>query len=766
MRIIYWILIWLCCWQVSVAQTTMTVSGYVTDLRTGEALIGVSVFDTLSHQGTATNGYGFYSLVLPAGSRSIRFSYVGYQTGWLAIGGTTDQVLNMGLTSETQTLQQVVVEASPEAVVELQTFDKQNLTMDQVRKLPLFLAEPDVIKAVQLQPGIKTLGDGSSGMFVRGGSNDQNLILIDEAPIYNPSHMFGLVSVFNPQAVNSVQLYKSNMPARYGGRVAAVLDTKMKEGNKYDTELTATLSPMVSSLTINGPIREGKASYFASVRKSLIDLAVNPGASFFLVPGFYDLNLKINAPIGPKDRLYASYYQGEDQLRTAEGFSNDWGNRIGSLRWNRQWSAKLFTNLSLIYSDYDNQVLFQDSLRNYSWLTGVEDLHPKLDIYYYLNAQHSFEAGLGTIVHRFTPGQSDQPSTSLPEIRALEHAAYLQHDAQWSPKFGMQYGLRFSVFQNYGAYEWFEFDEQYRITGRASNEDGIYHTRWLLEPRMSLTYMPTPSQNLKLSYTRNAQYLQVLQNNALAYTSLETWLPTTPNTEPIIADAVASSWEYHKGENTVRLTGYYKWIQHQLDFVDHAQLTENPGIEAEIREGNGQAYGIEVETEQVTGPVSWQASYTWSRALRTVPDINNGLPYRAPFDIPHDGRVTGVYSINDRWEASANFVIMSGRPVTLPIGFFIDGDDRRPVPIYTERNGGRMPVYHRLDLGVSYTTLPRPDRPGTWSFGFSVFNAYGRKNPIGYAFRYDPQVRDVVPLQYILFRTLPSFSIRYNLTFK
>ncbi|HAP60666.1 MAG TPA: hypothetical protein DCR93_14615, partial [Cytophagales bacterium] len=693
MRTYVWLILCLASWQASWAQSSLTVSGYVTDQSTGEALIGVTVYDTTSRQGTVTNGYGFYSLTLTtAVSRGLRFSYVGYRTGWLAVGASEDQELDIGLVPQTQTLQQVVVEASLEEVVEIRTFDRQNLTMEQVRKLPLFLAEPDVIKAVQLQPGIKTLGDGSSGMFVRGGSNDQNLILIDEAPIYNPSHMFGLVSVFNPLAVNSVQLYKSNMPARYGGRVAAVLDTKMKEGNRYSTQLAATLSPLVSSLTLNGPIRKGGASYFVSARKSLIDLAFEPGGALFLVPGFYDFNLKVNAPLGTKDRLYASYYQGADQLRTAEGFSNDWGNRIGSVRWNRQWNAKLFTNLSIIYSDYDNQVLFRDSLRDYSWLTGIEDLNPKLDVYYYLNAKHTIEAGMGTIIHRFTPGQSADPATSLPEIQALEHGVYIQHDAQWGDRLGMQYGLRFSLFQNYGHHTWFEFNENYQVTGTATSQDGIYHSQSAWEPRLSVRYQPSTQQSVKVSYARNAQYLQVLQNNALAYTSLETWFPTTPNIAPIVSDALATSWEYRQEKNLIRLTGYYKWLHNQLDYVDHAQLVENPRIVSETRTGEARAYGVELETEQSTGPVTWQASYTWSRALRTVPGINRGETYRAPFDIPHDGRITGVYTLNDRWEASANFVAMSGRPVTLPIGFFIDGDDRRPVPIYTDRNGGRMPV--------------------------------------------------------------------------
>jgi hypothetical protein len=741
------------------AQQNFTIRGYVKDKNTGEVLIGATIYEKSLYKGTVTNGYGFYSFSLPTGKYTINFSYLGYESFDFEINLMQNISKDIFLENSSVNLESITVTAeSSTKPLAINEFSTEKLTMKNIRQLPAMFGEADVIKAIQLQSGVKTLGDGSSGMFVRGGSSDQNLILIDEAPIYNPSHLFGLISVFNPDALNHVDLYKSNMPAQYGGRVSSVIDCKMKEGNMYDYDFSAGLSPFSTILSANGPIIKEKSSFFISGRKSLIDIFFKPGPNLALVPVFYDLNLKINTKIGKNDRLFVSFYNGKDLLESVDGFYNKWGNTSGTLRWNRSLGSKLFLNTSFIISDYQNYLEFKDEGRNYKWLTGLNDMNLKFDLSYYLRPGNVIKVGAGSIYHQFIPGETADTLQSIPRIQAFEHAFYILNDIELLDWIGLNYGLRLSAFQNYGKATWFDYNEQYLPIKTNANQERVYQTYIYAEPRFSTNIKFSPDYSLKLAYARNVQYMQILQNNSLSYSSLETWFPANPNIKPIVVDAVSAGWFQNLSKRYfLSLELYYKTYQNQIDYIDHARLVNNPYIEGEIREGTATAYGAEFNLKREIGRLTGTISYTYSRALRKINDLNGNKEYNSPYDIPHDFRITTNFKINEKWNFNTAWMYMSGRPVTLPIGFY--SYQRNTVPIYSDRNSSRFPDYHRLDISFNYEPEKQTDRIN-WTMNFGIYNLYAKKNPLGYEFDSDYSTGQIKVYQYTLFTILPNFSIK------
>ncbi|MFP4557796.1 MAG: TonB-dependent receptor [Bacteroidales bacterium] len=754
--------------QVLLAQKNLTISGYIKDKRSAEALIGAVIAEGSLRRATTTNGYGYYSLTLPKGSHTIKVSYVGYESLSFEINLQDNIYKDINLSSSSLEIEEVTVVADyKRSQLNQNEFNAERMTLKNIRQLPNVFGEVDVIKAVQMQSGVKTIGDGSSAMFVRGGGSDQNLILIDEAPVYNPSHLFGLVSVFNPDALNHLTLYKSNMPAHYGGRVSAVLDCKMKEGNLRNHDFSIGISPFSAIFTANGPIVKEQSSFLVSARKSLVDLVFSPGETMVLVPGFHDLNIKVNSRVGRRNRLFLSVYRGNDRIESAEGFFNNWGNTTATLRWNTNIGAKLFSNISIVSSDYQNYLEFKDEEKNYKWLTGVNDVNLKADLSYFHKPNNVVKFGVSSIFHRFIPGESADTALSLHRMQALEHGAYVSHDIKFNRWLGLNYGIRISVFQNIGKAKWYEYNQDYTPVAERRNAKGVYNTYWAPEPRISINLSVSPHYSLKAAYARNAQYIQVLQNNALSYSSLETWFPANPNMQPIIANTYSLGWFYKLSDSYYfSVESYYKDYQNQIDYVDHAKLTDNPYIEGEIRTGNAFAYGIEmllkIEKDDFTGNVN----YTYSRAMRQIEGINSSAPYSSPFDIPHDFRINGNYKLSPKWSLSAAWVYMSGRPVTLPIGFYFE-NPREPIPIYSGRNSSRFPDYHRLDLAVNYSSINVKGEP-RWNISFGLFNAYARKNPLGYEFTRRIGASEINSSDYVevyqfsLFSIMPNFSVKYN----
>lgn len=717
---------------------TYTLSGHITDAATGETLIGATLFEASSQIGTSANAYGFYSLRLPAGNHKLQCSFLGYNTKQIDVQLDGDKTLEIKLEENAVGLGEVVIEAaSVERPQKQNEFHAEMLTINQIRKLPSAFGEADVIKAVQMQSGVKTIGDASSGLLVRGGTNDQNLILIDEAPIYNASHLFGMISIFNPEAVNQVTFYKSNMPAQYGGRVSAVLDCKMKEGNMRKHDFSFSLSPFAATLTANGPIVKENASYLISARRSYIDLFAKPNPDMPLVPTFYDLNAKLNTKIGQNDRIYASFYRGHDIISSQDGLYNTWGNTSGTLRWTHNFGSRWFLNAAFIVSDYQNDLSFAYKKRQFHWHTGLSDLNLKAALSYYIAPECELRIGAGAIRHAFTPGESDSIELSLPRIQAMEYSAFVLNDWKATKWLGFNYGLYLSAFQ-------------------PLNGEGATYV--YPEPRVSMNVMLSETMSLKAAYARNVQYIQVLQNNSLNYTSLETWFPAAKGLKPVIADVVSGGcFLDFGGQYSASAELYYKKGQNQIDFIDHAQLINNPNVINQVRSGNSEAYGLEINLVKNAGKFTGAMSYTYSRVVYTIEGINDGKPYSALSDIPHDFRINGCYQFAPHWSASAAWQYSSGHPVTLPVGFYEYMG--QTVPIYTERNASRTPAYHRLDLSCAYHS-PKYKNGFNWSASVGLFNAYNRMNPIGYQFETNTSNGEMRVYAYSMFGILPNISLR------
>ncbi|MDA3882838.1 MAG: TonB-dependent receptor [Bacteroidales bacterium] len=759
MKRILYIVFFVCLSFSAYSQEYCTVSGYVKDKKTGEVLIGALLYEKTHNKGVITNGYGYYSFSLPAGKYTLSCSYLGYETENFDILLAQHSVKDIFLSGTFVDIGTVTITAEKsEDPIRINEFNTEKFTPKSISQMPSMFGEADVIKTIQLQSGVKTLGDGSSGMFIRGGSSDQNLILIDEAPIYNPSHLFGLISVFNPDALNYVYLYKSNMPAQYGGRVSSVIDCKMKEGNMYEHVFSAGISPFSGIVTASGPIVQEKSSFFVSGRKSLIDLVFTPGANMALVPSFYDINLKLNTKIGTKNRLFLSFYNGKDVIESLDGFYNKWGNILGTVRWSRNIGSKLFLKTSFIMSDYQNYLQFKDEQRDYTWRTGVHDMNLKCDLTYYVRPGNEIKVGAGSIYHRFIPGETSDSLQNIPRIQAFEHAFYLLNDRDLFSWLGLNYGLRLSAFQNYGTAMWFDYDQQYVPADTNTNQNGAYKTFMYAEPRISANVKLNSEYSLKLAYARNVQYMQMLQNNSLSYSSLETWFPANPNISPIIADIISIAWFQQLSTQYFFSTElYYKKYHNQLDFVDHARIVNNPYIEGEVRKGEANAYGVEFNVKKEIGRLTGNISYTYSKAVRKIHGINDNEVYNSPYDIPHDFRINAQYKINTNWSLSAVWMYMSGRPATFPVGFYEYQDNT--VPLYTQRNAGRFPDYHRLDISCNYKPKQQETKLN-WSMNFGIWNVYAKKNPLGYEFYSNTANDEIKVYQYTLFTILPTFVIK------
>ncbi len=580
--------------QILIAQDVFTVSGHIFDKKNGEYLVGATIYNQLTSNGTTTNEYGFFSISIPAGRCIIKCSFIGYTQKAIAMNIGKDSILNIGLDSRSIDLNEVLITKPANSYLKNNEFTFERITTKNIRQLPSVIGEPDLIKTLQLQSGVKTIGDGSSGMFIRGGSSDQNLIIIDEAPIYNPSHLFGLISVFNTDILNDIKFYKSNMPAQYGGRASAVIDCKMKEGNLKQEQLTFGISPFSANVSLNGPIIKDKSSYLFSLRKSYLDFFMNTGANLALLPAFYDLIVKVNTKLGEKNRLYFSVYNGLDKLKSVDGFYNKWGNKTATLRWNSILNSKLFSNFSFIYSNYDNYLEFKEEKRSYQWLTGVKDLNAKIDLSWYMKPEAVIKFGGGTIYHRFIPGETTDLTQSIPRIQAIETSAYILNDITFLKWLGVNYGLRLSVFQNVGKAEIFNYNGENEYVSTTMNQKGVYNTYWNLEPRVNINFRMKETLSLKLAYARNAQYMQVLQNNSLSYSSLETWFPANKNIKPLLADIFSLGvFQRIPSGFSISIETYYKNFKNQIDYVDHATLINNPYIESQTLIGKAKAYGVE-----------------------------------------------------------------------------------------------------------------------------------------------------------------------------
>lgn len=741
------------------SQNYSTISGYVYDSQTGENIIGANIFTENLQKGTISNSYGYYSLNLEKNIYQINYSFIGYLQTTINIDLKKDTIINIYLESNDNQLDEVVVSANSD-VSKTNDYSIIRLTPLSINKMTTIFGENDVIKAIQQQSGVKTVGDGTSGFYVQGGNIDQNLILIDEAPVYNPSHLFGLVSVFNPDAVHEIKFYKGNSSAKYGGRLSSVMDVKMKEGNMNKMQFAGGISLLSSRLTLQGPIIKNKVSFLITARRSFIDLFMKPDNNNNVIPQFYDLNIKTNIKINQNNRLFFSYYNGKDKILSVGNFTNIWGNKTATLRFNHIFTPRIFSNISLIYSDYQNQLSFKDFKQDISWKTAIEDYTLKSDFSFYVNSNNIIEFGTNSIFHNFTPGEANNTlMQSINQSQAIENAVYLLNDIKIFDKIGINYGLRFTVFQSIGNAIWYDYNENHYPVKENINETGIYNTFKNFQPRISINYFITDKLTLKSAYSRTVQYVQLLQNNAYAYTSLETWIPASPNILPQTADIFSLGFEFiNTKKYNLSFDFYYKIFNNQIDYIDHARLIGTQYIESQIRTGEATAYGLEINLQKTTGKFTGNINYNYSRIIKNIIGINNNKPYPAAYDIPHDVRISLNYDFSKRISISTFWIYTSGRAYTMPSGYFeYEGFF---VPVYSDRNAERMPDYHRLDFSLNINPKENKKYKSYWKFG--IYNIYARQNPLGYNFEYDADSNNLRIYQFNFISIMPSISYSFK----
>jgi hypothetical protein len=752
----------------------VVVSGFVRDAATGEDLIGANVALLETGSGTVTNAYGYYSLSLDPGFYTLVCSYVGYLTQTVPVRLDADLEIDIELFESRLELEEVTImaEAGNANITRIETGSIQ-LPIQSIRKIPALMGEVDVIKVIQLLPGVQVTSEGSSGFSVRGGSPDQNMILLDEAAVYNASHVMGFFSVFNNDAVKDVKLYKGDIPASSGGRLSSLLDIRMKEGNSRRFSATGGIGTISSRLTLEAPLVKDKASFILSGRRTYADLflifardtAIRDSKLYF-----YDLNGKVNYTINEKNRIFLSGYSGKDVF--SSDFSGmGFGNRTFSFRWNHLLSKKLFSNFTLVNSHYFYDLGTPDgSGPQFSWVSFLDDYGGKANFNWYVTPEHTFDYGLSSVYHIIKPGAVSTEdengttiSTELPCNNALESALYFSGESKFGERMAVRYGLRYSLFNNVGPSTVFEYDQEYEVKDSAVYQDGdFFKTHKGFEPRLAINLLLSEKSSVKASYSRTRQYLQ-MASNSTAGTPLDIWFPASPNVEPQVSDQVSAGYFRNfldnKIESSVEI--YYKKMDHAIDFRDHAQLYLNPRLEGELRFGEATSFGAELYVKYNFSKISGWVSYTYSKTMRDFPEINNGKPYPAPYDKPHDLALVFSYDIVERVQIGANWIYSTGIPFTLPSGRYeVMGNI---LPVYTGRNEYRLPDYHRLDLSVTFRDKKKPGKRWYGEWNLSIYNAYARKNVWTLNFIQDESDPDVTYAEMTyLFSIIPAITYNFN----
>ncbi len=767
------------------AQKNFTISGQIKDKETGEDLFGATIIvENLKGVGTTTNMYGFYSLALPAGEHQLVFSYIGFENIEFKINLTQNVKKDIQLGSNSTQINEVVVTAEKaDRNVSSTQMSVARLDLKEAEALPVLFGERDILKTIQLMPGVQSAGEGSSGFYVRGGSSDQNLILLDGAPVYNASHLLGFFSVFNSDALRDVQLYKGAIPAEYGGRLSSVMDVKMKEGNSKKLEINGGIGLIASKLTIEAPIVKDKGSFIISGRRTYADLFLklsndemqNKSSLYF-----YDLNLKANYQLGAKDRLFLSGYFGKDHFGFSDIFGFDWGNRTGTLRWNHTFSDKLFSNTSLIYSEYNYKISIKSA--DFEIGSRIKDYNLKQDFDYYLNRNMKLKIGGNVIHHTFDPGYLESNNDNLNSIDvqnkySLESALYISNEHKIGGRLTFTYGLRYSNFNQIGPGDFYTYDSEGEVkdTSTIGNWESVASFN-NLSPRLGAHFTLNESSSIKASYSRTTQYLHLMSNSSTG-TPLDIWLPSSNNIWPELADQYAIGYFRNFKSNLYEFSieAYYKTMDRVIDFRPGAEINLNPTIEGELLYGKGRAFGLEFFVKKSQGKFTGWISYTLARSQRQIEQVNNGNWYSAKQDRIHDISVVAMYKLSKRLDISAVWVYYTGNAVTFPSGKYeIEGET---INYYTERNGYRMPDYHRLDLSLtlnnkrtkSYIDPESGEKrekkkrfESSWNF--SIYNTYMRENAYSITFRPnedDPKKTEAVQLA--LFKIIPSIS--YNFKF-
>lgn len=754
------------------SQNKFTVSGTIKDGKTGETIIGAIIrIPEVKGAGAASNEYGFYSITVAEGDYSLSVSMAGFKTETRALALHQNKQEDFNLRDTSLVSKEVVITGDREDqnVTDPQ-MGAQKLDMKEANKIPVLFGEKDILKTIQLLPGIKSGGDGSSGFFVRGGSADQNLILLDEAPVYNASHLLGFFSTFNSDAIKDVMVYKGNGPAQYGGRLASVLDVKMNEGNNQSYHISGGLGLISSKLNVEGPIVKNKGSFLVTGRRTYADvfLKLSPdstinNSSLY----FYDVNAKVNYELNRKNRIYLSGYFGRDKIGIANAFGIGWGNATGTFRWNHIINDRLFSNTSLIYSNYDYKISISSSSANFDITSKIRDYNLKHEFQFFPNTNNKIRIGLNSIYHTVTPGQiTATEETAINPIKlqdryGWENAVYFTNEWNVTERLNINYGLRLSAFSILGKGDYYTFNADGNITDTASFKSGeIAKTYFNLEPRLSAGFLIDEMSSVKASYSRNTQNLHLLSNSTSS-SPTDLWIMNSLMIKPEIADQFALGYYRNFKDNKIEFSTeiYYKAMQNQIDYKNGANTQGNEKVEGDLLFGEGRAYGLELFVKKKYGKLNGWVSYTLSRSERRIDGINDGSWYPVRQDRTHDISIVAMYDLTPKWSLAATWIYSTGNAVTFPSGkYYVDGQVQF---LYTERNGYRMPAYHRMDIGATWQRKKTEKFESSWNF--SIYNVYARENAYAITFRQsesDPNKTEAVRIA--LFKIVPSATWNFK----
>ncbi len=760
--------------SVAVAQEKVTVSGYVKDKATGEGLIGSSVsVQELPGTGVTTNEYGYYALTLPKGTYTLTFNYLGYITISRQVHLQSSTKLDTELEQNVTKLKEVeVVSRREDTNVKSMEMSTLKMQVAEIKNMPALLGEVDLVKAIQLLPGVQNAGEGTSGFYVRGGGVDQNLILLDEAPVYNASHLMGFFSVFNADAIKDVQLYKGGIPAQHGGRLSSLLDIRMKEGNNKNLEISGGIGTISSRLTVEAPIIKDKSSFIVSGRRTYADIFFGLSSDENVKNNklyFYDLNTKLNYTLNEKNRLYVSGYFGRDVAATND-FKMNWGNATATVRWNHLFSDRLFSNTTFIFSDFDYALGSKEKESEFTWKSHIKDYGLKNDYTLFLNPRNQLRFGLHLTYYNFMPAEvkpgkfSYVNALKLNSTSALEGALYLSNEHQITDRLTLDYGLRLSSFTNMGPGKVYLYDENFDTP-----VDTVTYSRFEkiksyggLEPRFAAKYELNDASSIKASYNRTLQYLHLVSNSTSAM-PFDVWIPSSTYVKPQKADQVAAGYFRNFQDNMFEgsVEVYYKWMDNQIDYKDYAEIFLNERLETELLRGSGEAYGAEFYLRKQKGLLTGWISYTLSKTERTVPGINNNKSYPLRYDRRHSGNLVLSYQFSPSINLGTNWTYATGGAITMPVGRY--EYNGKTYPVYSERNGYRLPDYHRLDLSATYEKPRNEFKKYTSSWTLSIYNAYARKNAFSIYFREnEDDSSKTEAVKTYLFGIVPSLTYNFN----
>ncbi|SKB71512.1 TonB-dependent receptor [Daejeonella lutea] len=755
----------------SLAQDSFTINGVVTDSLSGETLIGVTIkFSNKSQNGTSTNVYGFFSYKLDPGDYTMTVSYIGYRTFSRSITVDSDKRIDINLVPENSIAEVVVTSEKRNDNVVSAQMGIAKVNLSEIRNVPVIFGERDVLKTLQLLPGIKSAGEGNSGFYVRGGSADQNLILLDEAPVYNASHLLGFFSTFNSDAIKDVSVYKGGMPAQYGGRLSSVLDIRMNDGNKKEFTAEGGIGLISSRLKLEGPIVSDKSSFMISARRTYADAFLAFAKDESIRKNtlyFYDLNAKANYQIDKKNTIYLSGYFGRDELGLNETFGFDWGNATSTLRWNHLFSNRLFSNTSLIYSNYNYVIENFIEENNFKVSSSIRDLNLKQDFQLSLNNSHNVRFGLDLIDHTIAPGsitsneRSSVNEETIEKRNGNEASAYISDEWEINDKFNIVYGVRASSFFLRGPGTFNLYDSQGKITNSQIYSRGqLVKSYFRFEPRLSASYLLNGVSSLKVSFTRNSQNLH-LMSNSTASSPTDLYILSSNNVKPEVADQVALGYFRNFNDDKYEFSAetYFKTMQNQIEYRSGTDLRGNRNVEADLLYGEGRAYGIELYIKKRFGKLNGWIGYTLSRTERRFDALEQGKWFFAKQDRTHDLSVVGIYKAGPRWTFSSTFVYNTGNAVTFPAGKY--QINNQTYFYYSARNSDRMPDYHRLDLAATLEAKPGKKLQSSWSMGF--YNVYNRKNAYAINFQDDPDDSSKTQaVKTTLFGIIPSITWNFK----